>query len=153
VSKETDTDARPRSLGINHVALEVQDIDVELEFLEKLFDFSLRSKSDDMAFIELGDQFIALMRSSDKSQDKHRHFGLVVDDKERLQELLEDNDVEILEGDFLNFHDPSGNQWQIVEYSEIEFLKNPSVLRYLGCKALGKSKQALGDLMRKGIEP
>ncbi|TLM78144.1 VOC family protein [Microbulbifer harenosus] len=146
-------DSKPKLIGINHVALEVRDIEEELKFLERFFDFSLRSKSDEMAFIELGDQFIALMKSSDDAKDNHRHFGLVVDDKDRVEKLLNEQEIDIAEGKFLNFYDPSGNQWQIVDYSEIEFLKNPSVLRYLGCSAIGKGKQAMGDLVRKGIDP
>src|SRR6185437_16044189 len=100
----------------NHVALEVDDIKAALAFYGRLFDFELRSKSDSMAFIDLGDQFIALQKGRTQSADDGRHFGLVVDDKEAARNALLDAGVETLPGQFLDFRDPWGNRIEIVGY-------------------------------------
>jgi predicted enzyme related to lactoylglutathione lyase len=144
--------ARPRLVGINHVALEVGDIDEALAFYGSIFDLSLRGRSRGMAFIDIGDQFIALSRGRTQPEDEHRHFGLVVDSKEATRRALEDAGVKILGGRGLDFRDPWGNLIQVVQYDEVQFLKQHAVLRSLGLD-LGKSDSAVAELRAKGIEP
>ena len=144
------TDPRPRLVGINHVALEVDDIDETLEFWGRIFDVSLRGRSSRMAFIDLGDQFIALMQGRSGSPDAVRHFGLVVDDREAARRALEAAGVEVSSGRFLDFHDPSGNLIQIVQYDEIQFAKTDRILAGMGLD-LEKSDEALAELREKGL--
>lgn len=122
---------KPIALGINHVALDVRDVEEELEFLGQLFRFQLRSRGKGMAFIELGDQFLALFESIEPGEDGHRHFGLVVDDKVQLEKRLRARQIPIISERFLDFRDPSGNRWQVVDYRETEFIKHPQVLASL----------------------
>jgi catechol 2,3-dioxygenase-like lactoylglutathione lyase family enzyme len=142
---------RPRLVGINHVALEVGDIDEALAFYGRLFDFSLRGRSRTMAFIDMGDQFIALAAGGTQAKDGDRHFGLVVDDRAPLRRALEEAGAEILPGRGLDFIDPWGNHIQVVEYQDIQFTKAPEVLRAMGLEDLGKTAAALGELADKGI--
>jgi predicted enzyme related to lactoylglutathione lyase len=144
------TDSRPRLVGINHVALEVDDIDQTLEFYGRIFDVQLRGRSSRMAFIDIGDQFIALMRGRSGPPDTVRHFGLVVDDKEAARRALEAAGVEVTSGSFLDFHDPSGNLIQIVQYDEIQFAKTDRILAGMGLE-LEKSEEALAELREKGL--
>jgi lactoylglutathione lyase len=123
---------RPRLVGINHVALEVGDIDEALAFYGKLFDIEVSERSAGAAFVQMGDQFIALMRGRSQPRDRVRHFGLVVDDKEATRRVLEDAGVEILPGRFLDFLDPWGNRVQVVQYDQIRFSKTDEVLRQMG---------------------
>ena len=120
---------KPRVVGFNHVALEVGDIEEALAFYGRLFEFELRGKSDTMAFIDLGDQFIALQKGRRQSPDDGRHFGLVVDDKEAARRALQAAGVATLDGPFLDFLDPWGNRIEIVGYDNIQFTKAPNVLR------------------------
>jgi lactoylglutathione lyase len=144
---------RPRVVGFNHVALEVGDIEEALAFWGRLFDFELRGKSADMAFIDLGDQFIALQKGRKQAPDDGRHFGLVVDDKEAARRALKAAGVEVLPGRFLDFRDPWGNRIEIVGYDNIQFTKAPDVLRGMGLAHLAKNEQALAELARKGMAP
>jgi catechol 2,3-dioxygenase-like lactoylglutathione lyase family enzyme len=123
---------RPRLVGINHVALEVADVDAALEFYGRLFAVGEVERHGDAAFIELGDQFIALMPGRSQPPDTTRHFGLVVDDKEATRRALEAAGVEILPGRFLDFLDPWGNRVQVVQYDQIRFAKTPEVLEEMG---------------------
>src|SRR5580692_3508536 len=131
---------KPRVVGFNHVALEVGDIDEALAFYGRLFKFELRGKSDSMAFIDLGDQFIALQKGRTQPADDGRHFGLVVDDKEAVRKALADAGVEALPGPFLDFLDPWGNRIEIVGYANIQFTKAPNVLRGMGLSHLSKNQ-------------
>jgi catechol 2,3-dioxygenase-like lactoylglutathione lyase family enzyme len=140
-------------MGINHVALEVGDVDEALEFYGKVFDFGLRGRSARMAFIDMGDQFIALAAGRAQPPDAHRHIGLVVDDKEAARRALEAAGAEILPGRGLDFRDPWGNHFQVVEYGEIQFTKSESVLRGMGLDRLEKSADALEELRAKGLAP
>jgi lactoylglutathione lyase len=142
----------PRLVGINHVALEVGDIGEALEFYGRILEFELRGRGERMAFIDMGDQFIALAAGRTQPPDGHRHVGLVVDDKEATRRALEEAGAEILPGRGLDFRDPWGNHVQVVEYSEIQFTKAPEVLRALGLSALRKSETARAELREKGIE-
>lgn len=144
---------RARVVGFNHVALEVGDIDAALAFYSRLFDFELRSKSDSMAFIDLGDQFIALQKGRAQSADDGRHFGLVVDSKEAARKALAAAGVETLPGPFLDFRDPWGNRIEIVGYDNIQFTKAPHVLRGMGLAHLSKNEKAIKELADKGMAP
>jgi lactoylglutathione lyase len=123
---------RPRLVGINHVALEVGDVDAALEFYGRLFTLDDVERQGDAAFIELGDQFIALMQGRSQPPDTTRHFGLVVDDKDSTRRALEAAGVPILPGRFLEFLDPWGNRVQVVQYDQIRFAKTPEVLEEMG---------------------
>ncbi|HEY2968446.1 MAG TPA: VOC family protein [Casimicrobiaceae bacterium] len=144
---------KARAVGFNHVALEVGDIEAALAFYGRLFDFQLRSKSDTAAFIDLGDQFIALQKGRTQPADDGRHFGLVVDDKEAVRKALADAGVELLPGPFLDFLDPWGNRIEIVAYANIQFTKAPNVLRGMGLAHLAKNKTAIKELTDKGMAP
>ena len=143
---------KPRLVGINHVALEVDDIDGALEFYGRLFDLRLRGRSAGAAFVDIGDQFIALMQGRSQPPDRARHFGLVVDDKVAARRALEEAGVEILPGRRLDFLDPFGNRVEIVQYDQIQFTKPDHVLRGMGLE-LGKSDAALAELEEKGLGP
>ena len=143
--------ARPRVVGFNHVALEVGDIEEALVFYGRLFTFNLRGKSDSMAFIDLGDQFIALQKGRRQPADDGRHFGLVVDDKEAARKVLKEAGVTPLDGPFLDFRDPWGNRVEIVGYDNVQFTKAPNVLRGMGLMHLAKNEKAKKELAEKGM--
>jgi lactoylglutathione lyase len=143
--------SKARLVGINHVALEVGDIDEALAFYGRLFDFELRGRSERMAFIDMGDQFIALAAGRTQPKDDDRHFGLVVDDRSALRRALEDAGVEILPGRGLDFIDPWGNHVQVVEYRDIQYTKTTAVLEAMQLGDLGKSEAALKELTDKGV--
>ncbi len=140
-----------RVVGFNHVALEVGDVEKALAFYGEFLDFELRSKSDNMAVIDLGDQFLALSKGRRQAPDDERHFGLVVEDKAAVRRTLEEMGVEIVSDRFLDFLDPWGNRIEIVGYENIQFTKAPHVLRGMGLGHLGKSKSALKELADKGM--
>jgi lactoylglutathione lyase len=145
--------AKPRVIGVNHVALEVGDIDEALAFYGRLFNFKLRGKSDTMAFIDLGDQFIALQKGRRQPADDGRHFGLVVDDKAAARKALEAAGVAPLDGPFLDFRDPWGNRVEIVDYENVQFTKAPNVLRGMGLLQMAKNDKAKKELADKGMTP
>ena len=142
---------KARAVGFNHVALEVGDIDEALAFYGRLFDFTLRGKSATMAFIDLGDQFLALQKGRKQPPDDGRHFGLVVDDKEAVRKALSAAGVEPLPGRFLDFLDPWGNRIEIVGYDNIQFTKAPNVLRGMGLAHLRKNESAMKELAEKDM--
>lgn len=142
---------KARAIGFNHVALEVGDIEQALAFYRQFFEFELRGKSDDMAFIDLGDQFLALQKGRRQPVDDGRHFGLVVDDKEAVRQALTDAGVELIPGPFLDFRDPWGNRFEIVGYDNIQFSKAPNVLRGMRLGHLSKSPSAIKELADKGM--
>ena len=144
---------KPRLIGINHVALEVGNIDEALEFYGRFFSFELRGRGSDTAFIDMGDQFLALSAGRQQPRDAHRHFGLVVDDREGLRERLEAAGVEIVSEKRLDFLDPWGNRVEIVPYEDIQFLKDRAILHALGAGGLRKTRAAREELREKGIEP
>lgn len=144
---------KARAVGFNHVALEVGDIEDALSFYARIFDFELRGKSDEMAFIDLGDQFLALQKGRRQPADDGRHFGLVVDDKDAVRRALAEAGVQVLPGPFLDFRDPWGNRFEIVGYDNIQFSKSPGVLRGMGLTHLSKSPQASQELADKGMSP
>jgi len=144
---------KPRLVGFNHVAIEVGDIDEALDFYGKLFTFELRSKEPGMAFIDLGDQFLALQETPDPSPTGGRHFGLVVEDKEAARSAIEAAGVRIEPGPFLDFRDPWGNLVEIVGYTNIQFTKDRNVLQGMGLSHLAKSESAIQELKEKGMAP
>jgi catechol 2,3-dioxygenase-like lactoylglutathione lyase family enzyme len=139
-----------RLVGINHVALEVGDVDEALAFYGRFFELSLRGRSDGAAFIDIGDQFIALMEGRSGPRDRARHFGLVVDDKQATRRALEDAGVDIRPGRRLDFFDPWGNGVEVVQYDEVQFTKSERVLQGMGLD-LGKTERALAELRSKGL--
>ena len=142
---------RPRPVGINHIALEVGDLEEALAFYGSLFAFELRGRVPGMAFIDMGDQFIALSEGRTQPPDVARHFGLVVDDKEATRAALQDAGVEILAGRGLDFRDPWGNNVQVVDYRDIQFTKAPTVLRGMGLEGLVKRPETTDELREKGL--
>src|SRR5213596_2970153 len=133
----------PRLVGINHLALEVDDIDEALAFWESIFGpLKMRGRGRQMAFIDLGDQFIALARGRTQPPDAARHFGLVVDDKEAVRRALVEAGVPVPAPPGLDFRDPWGNHVQVVDYREVQFTKAPEILRGMGIE-LEKTEQAL----------
>jgi catechol 2,3-dioxygenase-like lactoylglutathione lyase family enzyme len=143
---------RARLIGINHVALEVGDLEAALEFYGRLFDIELRGRVPGMAFIDMGDQFIALSEGRTQPPDDARHFGLVVDDREKVRRLLEETEAEVMRGRGLNFRDPWGNYVQVVDYSDIQFERAPGVKRALGIEDLSKTEAARQEIADKGLE-
>jgi catechol-2,3-dioxygenase len=150
--KNMDEEIKPRIVGVNHIALEVGNIDEALAFYGKIFAFKMRGRGQSAAFIDMGDQFIALMQGRKQAPDDQRHFGLVVDDRARVRELAEAAGATMLEDGRLDFLDPWGNRVQVVEYRNLQFTKTDAVLKYMGLD-LEKSEEAKAELRAKGIEP
>ena len=144
--------SKPHLVGINHIAIEVGDIDQALDFYSKIFDFKLRAKRPGNAFIELGDQFINMMQVTDPHEDRRRHFGLVVDDRSSVRARVQAAGGKLIPGPFLDFLDPWGNRVEVVEYSNIQFTKAPHVLRAMGFD-LDKNESARRELAEKGMMP
>ena len=144
---------KARAIGLNHVALEVGDIDEALAFYGRLFEFELRGRSKTSAFIDLGDQFLALQKGRTQAADDGRHFGLVVDDKDAVRRALAEAGVDPLPGQFLDFLDPWGNRVEIVSYENVQFTKAPNVLRGMGLSHLPKNQKAIEELSGKGMAP
>jgi catechol 2,3-dioxygenase-like lactoylglutathione lyase family enzyme len=140
----------PRLIGINHVALEVGDIDEALAFYGKIFRFTLRGRDKGQAFIDMGDQFLALMETREPHQDRHRHFGIVVDDRARVRDLAQAAGARMVEGPFLDFLDPWGNRIEVIAYADIQFSKAPHVLRGMAFDG-EKSDKAKKELADKGM--
>lgn len=140
-----------RAVGVNHVAFEVHDLDSALQWYGRYFEFELRGRRGGMAWIDLGDQFIALSEGSPEAPDRARHVGLVVDDKEALRAALIEGGEQVSPKGSLRVRDPSGNQLEIVDYRDVQFSKTPAVMRRLGLDGLEKSASAREELRAKGI--
>ena len=142
-----------RLIGINHVALEVGDIDQALRWYGRFFELELRGRGRSMAFVDMGDQFIALSASpsSTRTPDGARHFGLVVDDREKVRAAMQEAGIAVSCTGSLDFRDPWGNHIQVVDYREIQFTKSPGVLRGMGLEELPKSESAQQELRDKGL--
>jgi lactoylglutathione lyase len=138
-------------VGINHVALAVGDVDEAVEFYGRIFELELRGRVHGMAFLDMGDQFLALAEGDDPVADRRRHFGLVVDDSGRVRNALQEAGVEVEPSRGLRFRDPWGNLVEVVQYSEIQFTKAPPVLEGMGLEGLGKSEKARAELSEKGL--
>ena len=144
---------RPRLVGVNHIALEVGDLEEALSFYGSFFEIGDVERVPGMAFIRMGDQFIALSEGDPGPPDRARHFGLVVDDKPAVRAALEEAGVDVSPGRGLNFRDPWGNLVQVVDYRDIQFTKAPGVLSGMGLDGLEKRPEALEELRRKGLNP
>jgi lactoylglutathione lyase len=140
-----------RALGFNHVAFEVVDLDEALTWYQRYFDFELRGRRGGMAWIDLGDQFLALSESGAAAADRDRHVGFVVDDKEALRDELIRDRVPVSRAGALRVRDPSGNQLEIVDYRDIQYTKAPAVLRAMSSEGLSKRQSALDELDAKGM--
>jgi catechol 2,3-dioxygenase-like lactoylglutathione lyase family enzyme len=147
------TSERPRLVGINHVALEVGDLEEALEFYGAIFELRGIERESGMAFIDMGDQFLALTEGRNQSPDQKRHFGLVVDEKPAVRAALESHGLELLPGARLDFLDPWGNRIQVVDYRDIQFTKAPAVLCGMGLEHLRKRDGAVRQLRAKGLCP
>lgn len=143
---------KARALGINHVVLEVGDLDEALEFYGQIFEFSLRGRNPHNAFIDMGDQFIQLRLGRTQEADDARHFGFVVDDRSSVGEILKEMGVALI-GDRLNFRDPWGNRIEVVPYGDIQFTKADHILRGMGLDGLEKTSEAVKELSEKGMIP
>ena len=146
------THTRPRMVGLNHIALEVGDVGAALRFYGSIFEVRLRGRIEGGAFVDLGDQFLALMEGSVRAPRGHRHFGLVVDDRSAVRALAEAAGAEILPGASLDFLDPWGNRVEVVEYRDVQFTKADGVLRGMGLGG-AKSEKVRKELEGKGIAP
>jgi lactoylglutathione lyase len=152
MSESKQATRRPKLVGMNHIALEVGDVEAALDFYGKIFEFKLRGRGKGQAFIDMGDQFIALMETKAPHEDKQRHFGVVVDDRAQVRALAEAAGARMVPGPFLDFLDPWGNRIEVVEYGKIQFTKAPHVLRGMGL-ALEKTESAKRELAEKGMAP
>ena len=144
---------KARAVGINHIALEVDDIDEALEFYGRFLEFDIARRSEDAAFIYFGDQFINFARGRRQGPDDERHFGIAVDDKDLVRRTLEGMGVELLDGRFLDFLDPWGNRVEITTYTKIQYTKADHVLRGMGLGHLRKTEHAIEELRKKGMAP
>src|SRR3954470_3975035 len=141
---------RARAVGINHVAIEVGDVDEALAWYGAIVEFELRGRVRSMAFVDLGDQFIAFSEGRRQGADDERHFGLVVDDREAVRRALREAGVKPHRGRGLRFADPWGNELEIVEYADVQFTKAPEVLRGMEL-SLEKTDEARAQLAEKGL--
>jgi catechol 2,3-dioxygenase-like lactoylglutathione lyase family enzyme len=147
-----DGEKKARALGINHVVLEVDDLDKALEFYGALFAFELRGKSDHNAFIDLGDQFIQLTLGRTQITDTKRHFGFVVDDRDAVKRAMERLGIKSI-NDRMNILDPWGNRIEIVPYDDVQFTKADHVLKGMGVGPLPKTANAIAELKKKQMAP
>ena len=138
-------------VGINHVALEVDSIDEALDFYGRFFELHLRGVAPGMAFIDMGDQFLALSEGRRQPADEDRHFGLVVDDKDAVRAAVEREGLRILPARGLDFLDPWGNRFEIVDYRDIQFERAPGVKRKLGIEELEKRDSAKAEIRDRGL--
>ena len=139
---------KAKLVGINHVALEVGDVEEALEFYGRIFDLTLRGRAGRMAFVDIGDQFIALAGGRRQAPDDHRHFGLVVDDKDAALRAAREAGAEVRGNDF---RDPWGNNVQVVAYEDVQFTKSPEIMSAMGIDGLEKTERALQELRDKGL--
>lgn len=141
------------AVGINHIALEVGDIDEALDFYGQFLSFELESKGENAAFIYFGDQFINFSKGRRQGPDDNRHFGIAVDDKELVRETLARMGVELMDHRFLDFRDPWGNRVEITTYTNIRYTKADHVLAGMGLDHLEKTEVAIDELREKGMAP
>jgi lactoylglutathione lyase len=141
-----------RLVGINHVALEVGDVDAALALYGRLFSFELRGRGERAAFIDIGDQFLAITEGRTQGPDDSRHFGLVVDDKEAVRAAVQAEGLPLVgQGHRLDFLDPWGNRIEVVGYADIQFERVPAVKRKLGIEELGKTEKARREIADRGL--
>jgi lactoylglutathione lyase len=145
---------RARLIGMNHIAIEVDDVDAALELYAKLFDFELRGRAGGMAFIDMGDQFLAIAGGRRQPPDDGRHFGLVVDDLEAVRAAAQEAGLDVRDSGLggLDVRDPWGNFLQFLDYREIQFERTPGVKRKLGIEDLEKSEKARAEIAQRGLD-
>ena len=153
MNNSTDPAPKARAVGINHIALEVGDIDEALDFYGRFLEFDIARRSENAAFIYFGDQFINFSKGRRQAPDDDRHFGIAVDDKALVRRTLAEMGVELLDGRFLDFLDPWGNRVEITTYTNIQYTKADHVLRGMGLGHLRKTEQAVEELRKKGMAP
>ena len=144
---------KAKAVGINHVALEVGDINEALAFYGNFIDFEIESRSETAAFIYFGDQFINFALGRNQGPDESRHFGIAVDDKDLVRDTLEKMGVELLDSRFLDFLDPWGNRVEITTYVNIQYTKADHVLKGMGLDHLSKTEDAVAELRKKNMAP
>ena len=137
-----------KPVGINHVALEVDNVEEALEFYGRIFELSLRGRAGRMAFVDIGDQFIALAEGRRQEPDDQRHFGLVVDDREQALEAAREAGADVRGN---RIRDPWGNNLEVVAYEDVQFTKAPGILQGMGLDRLGKTEKAREELRTKGL--
>ena len=147
-------DGKARLVGINHVALEVSDLDAALDLYGRLFGFDLRGRVRGMAFIDMGDQFLAVAEGRSQPPDDGRHFGLVVDDVDAARAAVAREGLRVLggRGRSFDFRDPWGNRFQVVGYRDIQFERTPGVRRKLGIEDVGKTGAARREISDRGLQ-
>jgi len=147
-------DGTARLVGINHIALEVGDLDAALDLYGRLFAFELRGRGHGMAFIDMGDQFIAIAEGRSQAPDEERHFGLVVDDVDAARAAVEREGLTLLgrrRGQSFDFRDPWGNRFQVVGYRNIQFERTDGVRRKLGIDGVQKTDAAQAEIADRGL--
>lgn len=144
---------KAKAVGINHVALEVDNISDAVTFYGRFLEFEIESQNENAAFIYFGDQFINFSKGRSQVPDRDRHFGIAVDDKDLVRETLEEMGIKFLDTRFLDFLDPWGNRVEITTYSNIQFSKADHVLRGMGLEGLKKTDEAIDELKEKGMAP
>lgn len=137
-----------KPVGINHVALEVGNVEEALEFYGQIFELSLRGRAGRMAFVDIGDQFIALAEGRRQEPDDQRHFGLVVDDREQALEAAREAGADVRGN---RIRDPWGNNLEVVAYEDVQFTKAPGILQGMGLDGLDKTEKAREELRTKGL--
>ena len=144
---------RARLIGVNHVALEVGDVEEAVALYERLFDFTMRGRGRRMAFLDMGDQFLAIAEGRSQPPDDERHFGLVVDDVERAREAVDREGLQVVSAtrQSFDFRDPWGNRFQVVGYGDIQFERTEGVKRKLGIEELGKTDDARSQISERGL--
>ena len=144
----TDSHSKLRLVGLNHIAIEVGDIGEALDFYGSIFEFTPRNRFERMAWIDLGDQFIALSMNAAPAPDDDRHFGLVVDSKEETRRAMEAAGVDALPGQGLRFRDPWGNQVEIVDYREIQYTQGSRCAQRHGDRGAGEDRRGVRGASR-----
>src|SRR3954452_6009126 len=144
---------RARLVGINHLALEVGDLDAALALYGRLFDFGMRGRMAGMAFVDMGDQFIALSEGRTQEPDGDRHFGLVVDDVDAARAAVRREGLEVVGSrpTSFDFRDPWGNRFQVVGYPNIQFERTDGVRRKLGIEDVPKTDAARREIADRGL--
>jgi lactoylglutathione lyase len=147
-------DAKAKLVGINHIALEVGDLDAALDLYGRLFAYEMRGRLRKMAFIDMGDQFLAVAEGRSQGPDDGRHFGLVVDDVDAAREAVEREGLRVLggRGQSFDFRDPWGNRFQVVGYRNIQFERTGGVRRKLGIEDVEKTDAAKGEIAERGLQ-
>jgi lactoylglutathione lyase len=145
--------SKARLVGINHVALEVGDLDAALALYGRMFDFAMRGRVPGMAFLDMGDQFLAIAEGRRQDRDDGRHFGLVVDDVDAARDAVAHEGLDVLggRGASFDFRDPWGNRFQVVGYRDIQFERSDGVRRALGIEAVEKTPAARREIAERGL--